>query len=60
MIGNINMALIFGLLQFASTFLIARLYSTHANKSLDPLADKLRADYDASVVGGSSSHGTRR
>ncbi len=58
--GNINVALVFGLLQFASTFIIARLYATHANKSLDPLADKLRAEYDASVVGGSSSHGERR
>ena len=59
-VGNINVALVFGLLQFASTFLIARLYATHANKSLDPLADKLRAEYDASVVGGSISHGERR
>jgi uncharacterized membrane protein (DUF485 family) len=59
-IGNINVALIFGLLQFASTFLIARLYATHANKSLDPLADKLRADYDASIAGGTSTHGERR
>lgn len=44
--GNINVALIFGLLQFATTFMIARLYATHASTSLDPLADKLRADFE--------------
>lgn len=41
-IGNINVAIIFGLLQFASTFLIAFLYSRYANTRLDPLAEKLR------------------
>lgn len=40
--GNINVALIFGLAQFASTFLIAYWYSKYANKRLDPLADKMR------------------
>ena len=41
-IGNINVAIIFGLLQFASTFLIAILYSWYANNRLDRLAGKLR------------------
>ncbi len=41
-VGNINVALIFGLLQFVTTFLIAWLYSRFANKRLDPLADKIR------------------
>ncbi len=45
-IGNINIALIFGLLQFASTFLIAYLYSRHAAKALDPLATRLREDFE--------------
>lgn len=45
-VGNINVALVFGLLQFASTFWIAYLYANHSSKSLDPLADKLRADFD--------------
>jgi uncharacterized membrane protein (DUF485 family) len=44
-VGNINVALVFGLLQFLSTFGIAWLYSRHANKSLDPLARKLDAQY---------------
>jgi uncharacterized membrane protein (DUF485 family) len=41
-IGNINVAIIFGLLQFVSTFAIAILYSWYANTRLDPLAEKLR------------------
>lgn len=40
-IGNINIALVFGLLQFASTFVIAFLYSRHASRSVDPAADAL-------------------
>lgn len=45
-VGNINIALVFGLLQFVSTFVIAYLYSRHANKSLDPLAQKLHDEFD--------------
>jgi uncharacterized membrane protein (DUF485 family) len=45
-IGNINVALIFGLLQFVSTFLIAWYYSRYAAQKLDPVADKIRADMD--------------
>jgi len=40
--GNINVALIFGLLQFVSTFGIAWAYSRFAEKKLDPLADAIR------------------
>ena len=40
--GHINVALIFGLLQFVTTFLIAWLYARFANRKLDPLADKIR------------------
>ncbi|WP_345560684.1 DUF485 domain-containing protein [Nonomuraea rosea] len=42
LLGDINVGLVFGLLQFVSTFLIAWAYSRHAEKKLDPLADKLR------------------
>jgi uncharacterized membrane protein (DUF485 family) len=48
-VGNINVALIFGLLQFASTFGIAFLYSRHAATRFDPLADRLAARYDEEV-----------
>src|SRR4051812_25739503 len=41
-VGNVNVALIFGLLQFVSTFLIAWLYVRYADRKLDPLADRLR------------------
>jgi uncharacterized membrane protein (DUF485 family) len=41
-LGNINIGLIFGLLQFVSTFLITWLYTRYANRNLDPIADKLR------------------
>ncbi|MGH3453432.1 MAG: DUF485 domain-containing protein [Nocardioidaceae bacterium] len=48
-VGNINVALVFGLLQFVSTFLIAWLYARHANQKLDPISDRLRAEYDSEV-----------
>ena len=40
--GNINVAYVFGLLQFISTFAIAYLYSRYAEKHLDPTADAIR------------------
>ena len=40
-IGNINVALVFGLLQFVTTFVLAYLYSQFSNSRLDPLARKL-------------------
>jgi uncharacterized membrane protein (DUF485 family) len=45
-LGNINVGLVMGLLQFATTFGIAYLYSKHAARSFDPLADSLNAEYD--------------
>lgn len=50
-IGNINVAVVFGLLQVLSTFAIAYLYSRHASKALDPLATRLRERFE---------HGTDR
>jgi len=41
-IGHINVALIFGILQFVSTFLIAWLYARFASRRLDPDADAIR------------------
>ncbi len=40
-VGNINVALVFGLLQFVTTFLIAWLYSRYSTNRLDPLAREL-------------------
>ena len=50
-VGNINVALVFGVLQFVSTFVIARLYAMHADKELDPLAEKLRDQYERELGG---------
>lgn len=44
-VGHLNVALIFGLLQFVSTFGIAWLYARHANRELDPIAEKLERRY---------------
>ena len=45
-VGNINVALVFGLLQFVTTFLIAYVYSRYSTARLDPLADQLNAEYE--------------
>jgi len=47
--GNINVALIFGLLQFVSTFAIAIWYARFAARRMDPIADRLRAEYDEEI-----------
>ena len=44
--GNINVAYVFGLLQFVSTFGLAYVYSRYADKHFDPVADKLRAQIE--------------
>lgn len=46
--GNINVALVFGLLQFATTFGIAYLYSRYSTAKLDPLAERLHDRYEGS------------
>ncbi|MFD0419163.1 DUF485 domain-containing protein [Streptomyces sp. NPDC127108] len=42
-IGNINVALVLGLAQFLTTFLIAWWYSRHAATKLDPKADAIKS-----------------
>jgi uncharacterized membrane protein (DUF485 family) len=42
-VGHINIAFVLGLAQFATTFLIAWLYSRHATARLDPGAQALKA-----------------
>ena len=42
LVGNINLGLVLGLLQFVSTFAITTLYVRYANRNLDPLAEKIR------------------
>ncbi|MFR9729126.1 DUF485 domain-containing protein [Saccharopolyspora sp. MS10] len=42
LVGNINVGLVLGLLQFVSTFLITTLYVRYANRNLDPVAEQIR------------------
>jgi uncharacterized membrane protein (DUF485 family) len=44
--GNVNVGIVFGLLQFVSTGLITFLYVRHANNRLDPLAAELRDELE--------------
>jgi uncharacterized membrane protein (DUF485 family) len=49
LVGNINVGLVFGLLQFVSTFLITFLYVRFADRRLDPLAAELRTEIEGTV-----------
>jgi len=46
-VGNINIALIFGLLQFVTTFVIAWLYERYSSRTLEPLAEQVKARMEA-------------
>ena len=48
-VGNINVALVWGLLQFVTTFGIAIWYARFAARRMDPIADRLRAEFEAEV-----------
>lgn len=50
LVGNINVALGWGLLQVATTFGIAWAYQRHSARRLDPLADESRADFEREVA----------
>ncbi|GAA4610718.1 hypothetical protein GCM10023195_44930 [Actinoallomurus liliacearum] len=47
--GNVNVALVCGLLQFASAFVLAWRYTRYARAVLDPLAAQIVADADERV-----------
>ena len=49
LLGNINVGLVFGLLQFVTTFGITALYVRYANRRLDPLAAELRAEIEGNA-----------
>ncbi|SDZ15517.1 Uncharacterized membrane protein, DUF485 family [Amycolatopsis xylanica] len=46
LVGNITVGLVFGLLQFVTTFGITALYVRYANRKLDPIAEKIRGDIE--------------
>ena len=41
LVGNVNVALVFGVLQFVTTFVLAWMYSRYSTTKLDPLARSL-------------------
>lgn len=63
-IGNVNLGIILGLMQFVTTFGITGLYVSFANKSLDPQAESLRRKLEAgnyaATQGGTSNVSTSK
>ena len=57
LIGNINVGLVFGLLQFVSTFLITFLYVRFADRKFDPLSNQLRTEIESGRIDGSDVKG---
>lgn len=49
--GEVNLGILIGLGQFASTFLITGLYVRFANRDLDPRAAKIRQELEAAARG---------
>jgi len=45
-VGNVNIGIVWGLLQFVSTFVITSLYVRFANCTLDPEATAIRTDLE--------------
>lgn len=48
LVGNLNVGLLIGVLQFVSTFVITTVYVNYANKHLDPSAEQIRARLEGS------------
>jgi uncharacterized membrane protein (DUF485 family) len=46
LVGNINVGLVFGLLQFVSTFVITTVYARWADRQFDPTAERLREHWE--------------
>jgi uncharacterized membrane protein (DUF485 family) len=53
--GNVSVGIIFGLLQFVSTFAITHIYVAHANRRTDPIADEMRERLESHAY----AHGPR-
>jgi uncharacterized membrane protein (DUF485 family) len=56
LIGTINVGLVFGLLQFVTTFGLAWLYARYANKTFDPVAEELEERFNRSTGRRGSLH----
>ncbi|GAB2472431.1 DUF485 domain-containing protein [Luteococcus sediminum] len=44
--GHVTIGLFLGLMQFVTTFALTAMYIRHANKNLDPIATKIRAELE--------------
>jgi uncharacterized membrane protein (DUF485 family) len=55
-VGHINVALVFGLLQFVSTFVLAFVYARHANRTFDPVAEELEGRFNRATGRRGSLH----
>jgi uncharacterized membrane protein (DUF485 family) len=49
-VGNVNVGLVFGLLQFVSTFTITMIYARWMDREFDPTAEQLRDHIEAGEV----------
>lgn len=49
LVGNINVGLVLGLLQFVATFGVTAAYVRHADNVLDPAAESLRRSFDGTT-----------
>lgn len=50
-VGNVNLGVVLGLLQFVSTFAITAAYGSWARRRLDPLARRLRQHIEEGELG---------
>lgn len=50
--GDITVGLLFGLGQFATTFIITMTYVWYANRRLDPPAERIRGELERAAGGG--------
>ncbi|WP_026424787.1 DUF485 domain-containing protein [Actinokineospora inagensis] len=50
LVGDFNVGLLLGLLQFVSTFVITSLYVRYADRKLDPLAARIRESVDITAT----------
>lgn len=59
-VGNINVALVFGLLQFVTTFGIAWLYAVYSQRNFDPLASELNDRFDRAAASAAGPDALRK
>lgn len=56
-VGNINVGILMGLGQFVTTFAITMIYVRYANRRLDPIGQKIRAELEQQAGTGSEKEG---